>query len=299
MKRKITTKNLTLFTLLVAGGMFLFSCESEPTTQQTTPKQHETTKKETPIKRQKVKKIFFAIPSPVEMASLIKSSDSKYQSDLLNSIDNAKNYTDYKSQALNLGIYFSDITYSSIFERTQESISYLSTIKTMAEDLGIADAIDKDMYKRLEENKENRDSLLTIFSETYWNLNAYLKEEKREEIAAMIIAGGWFEGLYLAVNHADNNEAIKQRIGEQKYTLKDLNTLINSYESSKVSGIKKDLKEMSQIYSKIIIEKSATKTVSKDGVMELDNNSKLIMSEETLKQIKDKVTSIRNSYVQK
>ena len=291
----MTTKNLTLFTLLIAGGMFLFSCEAEPTKHTTQEKQSETPKKE-PVKRQKVKKIFFAIPSPVEMASLIKSSNSKYNNDLLNSIDNAKKYTDYKSQALNLGIYFSDISYSSVFEKTQESISYLSTIKSMAEDLGIADAIDKDMYNRLEVNKDNRDSLLTIFSETYWNLNAYLKEEKREEIAAMIIAGGWFEGLYLAVNHSDNNDKIKERIGEQKYTLKDLSTLIDSYNSTKVSGIKNDLEEMSKIYANVIIKKESTTKTEENGVVALDNNSELIITEETLKLIKKKVTSIRNSY---
>src|ERR1035437_4865362 len=60
----------------------------------------------------------YAIPSPKEMFVFIKQVAGKNNKrvDVLNSPDNAKNYTDAKSQALNFGIYSCDLTYCSIFE---------------------------------------------------------------------------------------------------------------------------------------------------------------------------------------
>lgn len=298
MKRKITTKNFTLFSLLIAGMSFVVSCGTETTTPEAINQEKEVVVKEKPVQKEKVTKIFYAIPSPVEMSSLIKSTNADYNPDLLNDVANAKNYTNNTSQAINLGTYFSDITYASMFEKTQESINYLSTIRGLADNLGIADAVGKDIYKRLDSNKDNRDSLLTIFSETYWTLNGYLKEENREEISAMIIGGGWIEGLYLAVKHYDGNDAIRERIGEQKYTLKNLVSLMDSHNSPKLDGMKQDLKELTAIYDEVELSKGNTEKSTSDGVVELSSNRKLTISEETITKIKDKVSAIRTKYIQ-
>jgi hypothetical protein len=70
------------------------------------------------------KQIFYAMPSPLETAMLVKSAGAAYDEDLLNSIDNAGNYTTNRSMALNLGIYTCDLSFASLFDQTQTSISY-------------------------------------------------------------------------------------------------------------------------------------------------------------------------------
>ena len=41
----------------------------------------------------KAKKIFYSLPSPLETAMLIKSAGAEYDEQLLNSVDNTRNYT--------------------------------------------------------------------------------------------------------------------------------------------------------------------------------------------------------------
>ncbi len=76
----------------------------------------------------------------------------------------------------------------------------------------------------MQSKMNDRDALLDIISETYWNVDAYLKENDRDNISALMIAGGWVEGLYIATQVASTNDSpeLRQRIAEQKLSLNDL-----------------------------------------------------------------------------
>jgi hypothetical protein len=87
------------------------------------------------------KKIFEALPSPLESAMLIKSAGGSFDPKFLNSIENTKLYTTNSSQALNLGIYTCDLSFASLYDQTQLIISYMNAAKKMADGLGILDAI--------------------------------------------------------------------------------------------------------------------------------------------------------------
>ncbi len=64
------------------------------------------------------KQIFYSMPSPLETAMLVKSAGAPYNEDLLNSTDNAGNYTTNRSMALNLGIYTCDLSFASLYDQT-------------------------------------------------------------------------------------------------------------------------------------------------------------------------------------
>ena len=55
-------------------------------------------------------KIFYTLPSPLESAMLIKSAGALFDDNLLNPIDNTRNYNTNRSMALNLGIYTTDLS---------------------------------------------------------------------------------------------------------------------------------------------------------------------------------------------
>jgi hypothetical protein len=86
-------------------------------------------------------KIFYSLPSPLESAMLIKSSGALFNKDLLNPVENTKNYNSNKSMALNLGIYTCDLSFASLYDQTQLIINYMNAAKKMADGLGILDAI--------------------------------------------------------------------------------------------------------------------------------------------------------------
>ena len=299
------SNKLSLFTLslMFLSGAFFTSCDSGDSSSEENEEEvkiSDIQEEGADFKAEKVKKIFYTIPSPIEMASLIQQSGESYDQSILNDVENVNRYSTAQKQALNLGIYGADLSYTSMFEQNQESIYYLSAVQKLSKDLGVAGAIEKDIYNRINDNRNNRDSLLRIVSDAYWSLNSYLKENGREEVSAIVIAGGWVEGLYLASQHlTPENEALKQRIAEQKYSLKDLIALLESYENQeKLQEVVADLKEIQTIYDQVSIDKGDTETsTNEEGTMVIGGKSSAEISNETLDAIVEKVTETRNNYI--
>ncbi|MBK8883020.1 MAG: hypothetical protein IPN67_11735 [Bacteroidales bacterium] len=180
----------------------------------------------------KAEKIFNALPSPLESAMLVKSTGAKFDLSLLNPIGNKNNYVTNKSMALNLGIYTCDLSFASLYEQTQLIIDYMNSAKKMADGLGILKAIDQATIDRLEENINNSEVIMEIVSETFMNSNSYLEDNGQSAIAAIVLVGGWFEGLYISTQLVDekdfNGNKLVGRIIDQKLSIDILLNLLNS-----------------------------------------------------------------------
>jgi hypothetical protein len=255
-------------------------------------------------KLEKVQEIFYTIPSPMEMASLLKKAGTSYNAKNLNNVNNVVKYTSAKKQALNLGIYGADLSYASIFNQNQESIIYLSCAKQLADQLGVTNAFNNETMDRIETNIENRDSLLEIISDAFYTIDGYLKENNRQNISALVITGGWIEGLYLATKISSESksapEELKKRIADQKYSLGDLLLLIDSYPADEgLADIRKDLSALQDIYAQIELyrESGDVTTDEATGTVVIGGSSSSNMTDEQLNLIAAKVKEIRSSYI--
>ncbi len=252
----------------------------------------------------KVKEILHSVPSPLDMAAILKKSGARYDADFLNKVRNVNEYSSARQQALNLGIYGADLSYASIFNQNQESILYLSCTKKLADKLGLSKAFNDEVIERMELNVDNRDSLLTIISDTYYNLDSYLKENDRDHISAMIIAAGWIEGLYLGTQIANSSESpspkLMERIAEQKISLNNLVALVISYnESGSLDFILEDLKKIEDAYASVSISESKnTLSEGADGVTKISGKTEIVISDEDLNKLTKIVSEIRQGYVQ-
>jgi hypothetical protein len=173
-----------------------------------------------------VSKVFYAVPSPSELSAMIKATGANYNKNMLNAPANEPKYTSIIKKAMNLGVYGADLSYTSTFDQTQESMVYMGVCKKLADGLGITGAINENTVKRMEKNLNNKDSLLKIISDTYLETDIYLKNNDRAGVSALVVAGGWIEGLFISVNIAAqnaSNKMIVKRIAEQKYTIEDFN----------------------------------------------------------------------------
>ena len=61
-------------------------------------------------------------------------------------------YQTTRARAINLGIYGTDINYASMFNQTQETLFYVKCAKTLANNLGVMNAFDKETLDRIEGN---------------------------------------------------------------------------------------------------------------------------------------------------
>ena len=181
------------------------------------------------------KRVFYSLPSPLETAILIKSAGASYDASLLNPVSNASKYDTNLEMALNLGIYSTNLSYASLFDQSQATLDYINAAKKMADGLSILEAIDEATVKRLEENINNRDVIIDIISETLLNSNSFLEDKGLQGISAIILVGGWVEGLYISTNLVKPNADLKtdklvERIVDQKLTI---DIVLNLLENNK------------------------------------------------------------------
>ena len=250
------------------------------------------------------KQIFYSMPSPLETAMLVKSAGAQYNEGLLNPTDNAGNYTTNRSMALNLGIYTCDLSFASLYDQTQTSISYMSAAKKMAYGLGILDAISEETLERLEENVNNREMIMDIVSETFMNSSSYLQENDRQALSSIMLVGGWVEGLYLATKLVDEDSfegnKLVTRIVDQKLSLNIVMKMLEDQKSNPdVAAILTDMNQLKAIFEKISVTTSEI-SVSKDeetNVTTLKSETKNNFTLELFAELSAKVESLRESYI--
>ena len=255
-------------------------------------------------KNTKAQEVFYSIPSPIETISLLKAAGAKYNASYLNPIENVSKYTTVTSKALNLGTYGSDLSFTSMFDQTQESMLYLRCANKLAAGLGINGAFNENTASRLESNVQNRDSLLAIISDSYWTTDAYLKDNGQPGVSALVVAGGWVEGLYIGtqIANATQNKDVISRIGEQKLSLENLIALLESYKADNagIVAVLASLNELKVIYTTIPASTEETEVVTdkKSNTTTLDNNSSYSLTPDKLKEISDKIAEIRKKIIQ-
>ncbi len=235
---------------------------------------------------------------------MIRSAGAVYNEDLLNSIDNASNYTTTKSMALNLGSYTCDLSFASLYDQTEASINYMNAAKKMADGLGILDAINDETIQRLEENINNRDIIMEIISDTFMNSSSYLQENNRANVAAIVLVGGWIEGLFLATQMVDedslDSSKLVNRIMDQKMSLEIVVKLLEeSKDSPDVISVMEDVQNLKASFDKVTITTTPIEAEldEETNLTVLKSQTKSSLTPALFKEIRDKVLVIRNKYI--
>jgi hypothetical protein len=259
----------------------------------------------------KAKKIFYSLPSPLETAMLLKSAGITYNEQLLNNLATVDQYSTIKSKAMNLGIYTTDLSFASLFDQAQTSLKYMDVTKKLANDMGINDAVDDETMKRLEQNLNNRDIVMDVISETFLNTSSYLKENDQQDVAAMVLVGGWIEGLYLGTqmigdSPVEGNKLVN-RIAEQKLSfsivermLQDNRTNSKGQENNDIIELINELHRLKLAFEQVEVQTSAVEVDDKDttGTAMLRSQTKIKITPAAFKELQAAVQSLRNNFVQ-
>ena len=282
-----------------AASLFLISCGEETEVNST----NNVVKKDSTIidRTEKIENIFFNIPSPIETVNILKLAGATYEWNLPLDPSILDKFTGTTAKALAMGIYGADLNYASVFGQDNDMYMFLTCAEKLGNDLGMGQVFTKETTDRIEINVGDKDSMQSIISETFWSMDNQLHEEGRENISALIICGGWLEGVYLATQLAvlnPKNDAIKQRIAEQKYSIENLVKLLETYsESEDLIEITFNLKELEELFQKISESKvDSSGTVDEDGMPIIGQQITLSMSDELLKEITQLISEIRVDY---
>lgn len=250
---------------------------------------------------EKTQKVFYTIPSPYETALIFESSGVTYNSGILNPVDNVKKYTTKDKQALNFGVYGADLSYSNIFDQSQQSMFYMNCAKKMADELGITSAFDAETIERIERNINNKDSLMSIINDSYWIADSHLKENQQEYLSALSIAGGWIEGMYLGsagLKKEKPSEAIMNTIANQKYAIENLISLLELYNQDETKQLREKLIPIKSGFDKIVETSSPSSVNSNEKIAVIEGGSTLQYTPEIIFEITQNIKKLRDEIIQ-
>jgi hypothetical protein len=289
--------------VIILGLIFVSSCKCNSDEEQTNNQIDSSIIKDPSII--KVNNRLFSIPSPYEVAILVKENKVPYNKDLLNPIQNQGNYSTTYKQALNLGIYGADLSYLNIYEQLPDASGYFAVIKLLSRELGILSTIDENTLKRIEANNNNKDSLSLILSAVFRDADAYLFNNNRNEVGLLILAGGWIESLYMMTQtlEKNHNQAIIDRIGDQKHPLDNLIELLRPYlkkNPDDFNELLKSLVDLATIFDGVVKEYTYVEpTVDVENKLTIVNSkTKTIINEFQLKKIAELTKGIRTKIIE-
>lgn len=266
----MTLKKLDKLSTVVVVSTVLLLNSCKPSSEQKVVVSEEQTQKEQTQKNQgfeslfdstsKSIPVFYNMNLTVDMNSLFEENQVAYNKALLNPSENVENYLTSYKKALNIGVYAVDLSYVKLFEEFDQAGKYFSAMHKLSESLGIPDDFFYGAAKRFEKNISNTDSLAYIANEVYNITDNYLKENNRENTAALVIVGGWVEAINLAIQiseQAKDKNTILDKIGDQKNSIMQVANLVdlkadnNEYIVGIVNDIKAllpDFKTLSEVY---------------------------------------------------
>lgn len=253
---------------------------------------------------EKATKIFYAMPSPLEMTTLIKSAGGTFNGTLLHDAQMAGQYQTKLKQSLNLGIYGSDLSYSSVYDQRQNAIKYLAACKRVGEKLGITEAFSAEMIEKANANIDNRDSIMKIITDLYWLSNSQLNEENRHAVSILVMAAGWVEGIYLGSNIIDlenPDPEISQRLMEQKYTALQIEAMFaENADDPLVTEGQSLFSPLLSFYSSLQVneEKPIVEYSESTGVSRIAGEKKIVYTSPQLKELRTLSTTIRNQIIE-
>jgi hypothetical protein len=288
------------FIVSISLSFVLFSCDnsSEPNLQFDIDPAEGNEKMYTPEQIKDLKsasKLVYTLPSPNEMAQILYETKAIYDLTLLNKVKNVDFYLTDLSKSLNLGVYFADLSFTSMFDFPQQAMKFMGAAQHLAEDLNVADVFTPEMTSKLEDNLGNKDTLIQIVADAYLDTDKFLQDNNRPSTAKSVLAGAWIEGLYIASNLKLNDkksEVIKQKIAEQKPALGNLIDLLKELKDDHLTNLITDLEKLKLLFAKLelkeLIDSSNRKFASAEEA---------VISDDDFIKIKNEITRIRNKIV--
>jgi hypothetical protein len=251
----------------------------------------------------------FMMPSPMIVADMIKKSGALYDKNMMNPVENLSKYSDGMKQSLNLGVYGADLGYVTMYENTGDAMSYYKTVVQLGTALKITGSFDANLMKRFSDNVGKKDSILALVGEAYQRSDKFLRDSEQDDAAAFILAGGWIESIYFALNvyKQKPGENVAVRIGEQKATasgiVKVLTDLTKKDDGSpddkktaELGDLIKLFTDLSDAYQKVEIKYTFAEPTNDETnkITTINGKTEVKITPEQLTDLTAKVTAVRD-----
>jgi len=202
-----------------------------------------------------IQEVLYPLPTPFEMTKMLNDIGAAYTSKNLNAAKNTEKYITEQSKAVNLGIYVADLTYASTYQQQQDIQTYLNSIRTLADQLGITYDYSKLLSDDYKAKFENKDSLTAIVANTIYDTYQYLDKKSNPDLAVNMVAGMWIELMYIATNISEdsyNFSGLVDIISKQKASYEKVMSLLSSRNTNAdIKSLEIKLQLLKPVYDKV------------------------------------------------
>lgn len=174
----------------------------------------------------------YPIPTSYEVTKKLQKANASYVFNITNDPDNVSKYATDWQKAMNLGIYGADLSYSSTYNKQEETNKFLQASRTLIEDLNISNAFTPEMADEIEKNLENKDAIILIVTQSFKDTYTYLNRNGEEKTSLLVIAGSVIEGLHITAQliiSSDYDETLLEVMANQKTQVKTLVELMDAH----------------------------------------------------------------------
>lgn len=240
------------YTILVAGLIgFISACS-------TSDKKETSKLEDKPTANDIAKKEFkYPIPTSFQVTALLQDADASFVLGITNPVENVDKYETRKSKALNLGVYGADLSYASTYNQQDETMKFLSVSKTLLEGLELSTVFNADMAKSIEANIDNKDSLITIVTQSFYDTYSELNKSDQSKLSLLVVCGSWIEALYITSQLAVSSNydpRLMEVVAKQKLSAQKLAELCEVYgeEDEDIKSVLPLLRFMNIVYEGVI-----------------------------------------------
>ena len=281
--------------------VLFFSCSS--------PDKPKTISVEIPIltetNHEKIEAIYYGVPSPMETTIILKNNCPIFSNDVLFPDIISGHLNNKQSTAILLGIISADLNYAILSDRPHETSILMNKVINLAKLLHLDAVVNENIKQRVENNLSNKDSMQIIIGNTFWEIENKLKQDENYKSSAMIITGGWLEGIYLACKMAKlypENHGINNVVAEQKFVLENLIELNSEFKFDEHIHelIINDLIKLKSIYENVTIEYTNPKSTSEEensNEIVIGNYFNLKFDVQDIEKIDNLVNELRNKVI--
>jgi hypothetical protein len=174
------------------------------------------------------------IPSPTDISKNFNKAGYAYMKNLLNPSSKAGSYSTKSQAAFGMGAYGADMGYIGSYNQNGDAADYLAQIAKLAQQLKIETAFDPAFIQKMSTAKG--DSITVMLNVAFQKAERNLRSNDRMSVAAMVITGGWIEGLHIAIEAIgskptdEKNQDLYHDIYVHVYAFQNVLDLLRQYD---------------------------------------------------------------------